>query len=102
MNAQNQPNWEQKLKDLEAKLQGNIPPNGSTPYSWQSLSAQCVGWFQGLPKAGQIAVGVVGLIMGLTLLKTLFQLVSLLMSLAILGVFVYLAYRFLIAPNSAN
>lgn len=103
MNPQNQSNWEQKLKDLEAKLQGEIPPDPShAPYTWQRVAGQFLTWFQTVPKGGQIVLGVVGLAMGLTLLKTVFQLVSLLISLAILGIFIYLGYRFLVAPHSAN
>ncbi|MDY7024569.1 MAG: hypothetical protein SWJ54_25015, partial [Cyanobacteriota bacterium] len=57
------------------------------------LYSQFLVWFKDLPTLGQAAVVVVGLAVGLTLLRTVAELISLAISLAVVGVIVYIGYQ---------
>lgn len=59
-------------------------------------------WFQGLPAWGQIGLVIAGAVVSLNVLKTVVQLISLSITLAIIGVIIYFGYRILIAPNDSN
>ena len=52
-----------------------------------------------LPKEGQIIVVLIGLILGFSFMTTLFKLINLILSLALLGVFGYIGYKFISASN---
>lgn len=75
------------------------PPFYSTYPMKQGLN-QIRTWFQGLPTVGKVMVVVVGGSLGLSLFKTVFQLITSLISLAILGIILYMVYKFFITPQS--
>ena len=52
-----------------------------------------------LPKEGQIIVVLIALILGFSLITTLFKLINLILSLALLGVFGYIGYKFISASD---
>ena len=54
-------------------------------------------WFQNLSGMKKLAVGGVGIIVGLMLLQTVFRLVTFVISLALLAGLVYLGYKFFVS-----
>lgn len=58
-----------------------------------------INLFNGLPNAGKIIVGGVGIIFGFAILRTLLSLVASLFSLAFLGLLVYGMYQFLLSRS---
>jgi hypothetical protein len=61
---------------------------------------QIFNWFNSLPNVGKVAVAVIAALVGLSLLKSVFQLVASIISLTILGVILYLVYKFFVARQS--
>jgi hypothetical protein len=117
MNPQENQDYERKLQELEDQLerdrtqptietQPGQPPqryvNGSqleVPVFKQVFN-QVANWFNRLPKVGKVAVVLIATIIGFSLLRSVLQLVASLISLAILGVILYLVYKFFITPQS--
>ncbi len=96
MNYQDDPKVKQRLEDLEAEFNPTSFLGSKSDFS-QKLKTfynQFLTWFQQLPKVGQIIVGVVGLAAGLTLLRTVVELISLAITLAVVGVIGYIGYQF--------
>jgi hypothetical protein len=115
MNPNENPDYKRRLHELESQLDKEHP--------WQSLEIQpeqplqrqvnpsqdhksivnqVADWFNRLPSAGKVAVVSIGLLVGFSILRSLLQLVASLFSLAILGVILYLVYKFFVAPQSAK
>jgi hypothetical protein len=61
---------------------------------------QFVAWFNGIPSSGKLLAIAGGGLLSLTLIKTVFQLITSLITLSIFGVVLYLIYRFWILPKS--
>ncbi|MBE9123420.1 MULTISPECIES: hypothetical protein [Microcoleaceae] len=104
MNPQNKFNLQQAIAQLKAKVERSslIQQN---PDSYQALGTfynQFLDKFQKLPKPGQVAVFAVGAIVVLTVFNSIVQLISALMSLAVLGVLIYIAYKLAISADSSN
>ena len=104
MNPQNNFNFQQAIRELKAKVERSslIQQN---PDSYQALGTfynQFLDKFQKLPKAGQVAVFAVGAIVVLTVFNSIVQLISALMTLAVLGVLIYIAYKLAISADSSN
>lgn len=105
-------NWEQKLQQLEAELNqthSTMPiesqqPQSQTPAveNFRRLRHQIRDWFNGLPKVGKIAVAAIALVFGFSVLRTIFQLVVSIVSLAVIAGVVYLGYKFFIASDSSQ
>ena len=87
MNPQENQDWDSRLQELETRIH--------QPSSQSSLR----DWLDRLPYPGKVALGVVSAIVIFSLLKTFLQMVSALLSIAILGVVLYLLYKFLLAPQ---
>jgi type III secretory pathway component EscU len=104
MNPQNNFNLQQAFGELKAKLERSQLTN------WNSDSYQVVKnsydrlleKFQKLPKPAQVAVFAVGAIVLLTIFNTVVQLISAMITLAVIGVLVYIGYKLAIAPDSSN
>lgn len=96
MNYQDDPKVKQRLEDLESEFNQTSFLNSQSNFSQKlkTLYNQFLTWFKDLPKVGQIIVGVVGLAAGLTLLRTVVELISLAITLAVVGVIVYIGYQF--------
>ncbi len=82
-------NWKEKLEEIRDTEIANV----LTPVKT---------WFEQLPPAGRIAVGLGGVVVSLSLLNTFLRLVSSLFSIGFLVLGVYLFYKFFIAPRSSN
>ena len=105
------PNWKQHFQNFKIKLeQPNPTPQALnqvefTPqgFGWEILSQgyqQFLVWFKTIPSSGKLVAIAVGGFLGLSLIKTVYQLITSLVSLSILGIILYLAYRFWISPKS--
>ena len=104
MNYQNNFNWQQAFGELKAKLERSplMKMNLDHYPAVQTFYNQFLNKFQSLPKAGQVAVFAIGAIIVLTVFNTVVQLISALITLAVLGVLIYIAYKLAISPQSSN
>lgn len=105
MNSHNDPNFKQKLEDLESEIpytpqpmreQINLPQTVKTFYN------QFLIWFKDLPQAGQIVVAVAGLATGFAVLKLAVELISMAISLAVVAVVIYIGYQFFKSSQSSK
>jgi hypothetical protein len=94
-----EPNWQQKLEEIEAEIYNSTPSNHTHQ---TNLLFMVRDWFLALPNAGQVVVGIFAVMLTLSLLNTVFSLVKLLLSLSILGVIVYFGYQFLNKDNKIS
>jgi hypothetical protein len=116
MSSSNQQEWQRKIKNL--KLDKNTPNSETTPdepripeilsnldgelfeaQAWQEKMTQTKNWFDQMPSSGKIAVAVGLAVVGLMLLKTVFQLVTSLMTLGVVAVVLWFGYRYFISPK---
>ena len=104
MNPQNNFNWQQAIGELKAKLERStlIQQNSDSYQAVGIFYNQFLDKFQKLPKPGQVAVFAVAAIIVLTVFNSIVQLISALMTLAVLGVLIYIAYKLAISPDSSN
>ncbi|MEG4111043.1 MULTISPECIES: hypothetical protein [unclassified Microcoleus] len=104
MNPQNNFNWQQAFGELKAKVERSplITQNSDSYQAVGTLYNQLLHKFQRLPKPGQVAAFAVGGIIVLTVFNSVVQLISSLMTLAVLGVLIYIAYKLAISPQSSN
>jgi len=115
MNPQENRDYDRRLQELETELEKDQPllspetqprqleerpVNDSQPE--KSVLNQVVNWFNSLPSAGKVAVVAIAAILGFSLLRSVLQLVASLISLTILGVLLYLVYKFFVAPRSSQ
>lgn len=113
MNPQEKRDYDRKLQELEQELDRNQrQPVGETqpgqpiqrpanPPQADGLPLQQIfNWFNRLPDAGKVAVALVAALVAFSVLKSVFQLVTSIISLAVLGVILYLVYRFFVARQS--
>jgi hypothetical protein len=104
MNPPNDPKVKTKIPEVfpaDPVTKSSIIPKdliNSLKNTYQHLQL----WFQALPAWGQIGLVIGGAVVALNVLKTVMQLISLSITLAILGVIIYFGYKILIAPNDPN
>jgi hypothetical protein len=116
MSSSNQQEWQRKIKDLKIEIDkerstdepiipeilSSIDAELLDGDSWKEKVSTTQNWFEQIPATGKLAVGVGVAIISLMLLKTVFQLVTSLITLAVVAVALWIAYRFVIAPKQAN
>ncbi len=113
MSPQENREWERRLQEIEAQINqpstsrpfqsepGQLPTSQSARWqSIQPLLQQVTNWFNGFSGVGKVVVISAAAIVGLIVLKTVFQLVATLISLAIVGVLLYLVYRLFVAAKA--
>jgi hypothetical protein len=112
MNPQENQDYARRLQDLEAELNKDRPLSSVETPSWQALDRyinrsqveairnRIVNWFNSLPTPGKVTVVAIATIVGVSLFLSVLQLVASLISLAILGVILYLVYKFFVTPQS--
>jgi hypothetical protein len=112
MNPQENRDYERRLQELEAELNKDKPLSSVEIPFWQpleryinrsqieSIRNRVVNWFDILPKPAKVAVVVLAAIVGVSLFLSVLRLVVSLISLAILGVILYLVYKFFVTPQS--
>jgi len=126
----NQPNfqtdWEKRLQELEAEVEASdsgtqntyqqthseqdnfVEPspmsNGSSQFSNKAsaIASQVRNWFNQLPIIGKIIVVVVGIGISFSLLKTIFQLLTSILTLAILAGLGYAGYQYFIGSKNKS
>lgn len=89
--SDSQNNNQKTIAEIEAELLNSIPIKQKT---FSSIVTSVKNWFATLPKVGKIVVGVVGIMIAFSLLKTVLSIVQLAFSLAILGVIGYIVFQF--------
>lgn len=112
MNPQENQDQQRRLQELEKEInQENLKAVGtklgtqlqeklnSSP-QLSSTFNQVANWFKSLPSVAKVAVAIVAALMGISLLSSIMKLVAAVISLAILGVILYLGYKYLIVPQS--
>ena len=104
MNPQNNFKWQQAFGELKAKLERSslIKQNSDSYQAVGTFYNQLLDKFQRLPKPGQVVAFAAGSIIVLTVFNSVVQLISALMTLAVLGVLIYIAYKLAISPQSSN
>ncbi|WP_324281499.1 hypothetical protein VKI22_09715 [Cyanobacterium aponinum UTEX 3221] len=102
MNSNQQPQWQKKLEEIEAEISNSSQNsiNAINSEKSKSMFLQVKNWFISLPAVGKIVVGLFGFAVTISLLKAVFSLVQLAISLAFLSVIVYFVYQFFIKSKS--
>jgi hypothetical protein len=118
MTEQQRPDWYRRFQDMKVGFQQ--PTGESEPlkgvseplkeinvdFSMISIDAlrlkyqQFINWFNEIPASGKLLAIAGGGLLSMTLIKTVFQLITSLITLSTFGVILYLIYRFLILPKS--
>jgi len=109
MNNELEKELRQRLQNLEAEINSSSVPKyqvHKTPNADHSQFAsinvhieRIVQWFKGLSKTAQVIVCGAGFLATLTILQTLFKLITAAISLAILALLLYLGYKFVISKS---
>jgi hypothetical protein len=104
--------WQRRLRDLNINIGSNAdsePLNeidvdavGSGLDAIKQSYQQFITWFNDIPASGKLLAIAAGGLLSLTLIKTVFQLVTSLITLSILGTILYLVYRFWVSPKSSD
>jgi hypothetical protein len=102
--------WQSRFRDLKndfgraasgsedlQEIDVDVPDFGFSKiqYSYQ----QFIAWFNDIPASGKLLAIAVGGLLGLTFIKTVFQLITSLITLSVLGIILYLVYRFWVLPK---
>lgn len=91
-------NKRKTIEELEAQMfNSNSSPTKTKTFS--GLVTSVKNWFATLPSAGKVVVGVFGLMIAFSLLKTVLSLVQLAITLGILGVIFYIVFQFISKPK---
>ena len=114
MNSPENPNLEQRFQELEREVNQTSSSSGSSSaevesplprhdsFSLEKTLERLQTWFQALPPVAKVAVAVVGTIAGFSLLNTVLKVVTSLLSIVVMGVVLYLLYKFFLAPGSSE
>ena len=97
MSSEPKSNWQQKLEEIEVEISNATP---ITKEQSANIITTVKNWFLSLPPIGKIIVSLFGIAVFFSLLKTVFSLLQLLFSLAILGVIGYFAYQFILKSSN--
>ncbi|HEY9673625.1 MAG TPA: hypothetical protein V6D11_19435 [Waterburya sp.] len=112
MNPQNNQDYNRTLQELRAKLNKDQLSSllGKHLGQWlqrdvnrsqvESVLNPLINWFNSLPTFGKVAVVTIAVLVGSSLLFSVIQLIASLISLAILGVILYLVYKFFVTSQS--
>ncbi|WP_036482236.1 hypothetical protein [Myxosarcina sp. GI1] len=99
--------WQRELEKLEAEVNRDTTsqvPNESTEISvsdtYKNWLNSAKNWFDRLPQVGKIAVAVGAVWLSFSLLNTFLHIVSSLISIAFIGLLLYVGYKFV--SNSAS
>jgi hypothetical protein len=90
MNSKNQEDLKNKIDEYEVEVQ----------YSPSKVLNQIGLWYNALPSPVKLVVLVFGVVLGFSLLASVFRLLTALITLGSLGIILYLVYKFWIAPRS--
>ncbi len=85
-----EPNWQEKIEEIEAEI---FDSSSAQKPQLNNLIGTVQTWFLALPSAGKILVTLLSMVVIISLLNTVFSLIRLMLSLAIIGGIFYFAYR---------
>lgn len=105
MNSHNDPNFKQKLEDLESEIPySRQPMRGQIhlPETLKTFYNQFQIWFKDLPQVGQIVVAIAGLATGFAVLKLAVELISMAISFTVIAVVIYIGYQFFKSSQSSK
>lgn len=112
MNHQENQDNERRLQELELELEKEplpsidtqtgqpIQPMSNRSQQLTTVFNQLANWFNNLPSAAKVAVMIIAALLGFSILRSVLQLLASLISLAILGVILYLVYKFFVTSQS--
>ena len=109
MNPQPDEDLEHRFQKLEAINQSPPPHFSQTKQSLKQTHAsqpvqrsigRSLNWFNGLSGLGKLLVVGIAALVGFTILQAVLKLVTAVVSLAILGVILYLIYQFFLSRSS--
>lgn len=105
MSSSNNQDWQRRMEELEAEInydRSSQDTNTVRPHleidrsqvleKWLTSAKE---WFNNLSSEGRVVVGLVGVLVGFSILGTLLRLISSLVSIAILAGLLYFGYKFL-------
>lgn len=90
-------NNRKKLEELEAEILNSTPLKTKT---FAHIVTSVKTWFFTLPTGGKVIVGVLGLMIAFSLLKTVLSIVQLAFSLTLLAVIFYIVFQFVVKPKN--
>ncbi len=106
--------WQRRFRDLKIEVE-RATTAGSDSLNQIDVDAPDFGinalrqgyqqfttWFDQIPSSGKLIAIVGGGLLSLTLIKTVFQLITSLITLSVFGIGVYLVYRFWILPKGED
>ncbi|MEM1168580.1 MAG: hypothetical protein AAGJ08_05735 [Cyanobacteria bacterium P01_H01_bin.35] len=99
MSYQNNQNFKKNPELDEESASNSFSPISNVGKSIQVFFAQFLEWFQALPQWGKIIGLIIIPIFVIKILEAVVSLVSLLITIGVFAVVIYLGYRFLIPPN---
>jgi uncharacterized protein YacL len=115
MTSPNNSDWQRKLEDIEREVNrsvNNTSVHQTTPIASETKSElserikiwiqDLKNWFNVLPPYGKVIAGGVGAIVGLSILGAVLKVVSALVSIAVMSVVLYFAYKFFIASSNKS
>jgi hypothetical protein len=104
MKENNQQRIAQKLQEIEAQLKSESPfkPTPELSNSIKSAYNQLLIWYKGLPTWGKGGTILVGLMLSLSAFRMVLNLINLGMTLAVLGVGGYFAYKLFLSSASSD
>lgn len=107
--------WQSRFRDLKIEIDRATKNAGSDSLNQIDVDApdfgmnalrqgyqQFVTWFDRIPSSGKLVAVVGGGLLSLTLIKTVFQLITSLITLSVFGIGLYLVYRFWILPKGED
>jgi len=114
MNPQPDQELERRLQKLEADISSPPPSLSAIPQSKKTLPQtnnsqsvqpslnRLINWFNGLSSFVKLIVIGVAALVGFAILRAVLKLVAAVITLALLGVLLYLAYKFFLGRSSKN
>ncbi|PSB44703.1 hypothetical protein [Chamaesiphon polymorphus] len=106
--------WQRRIRDLKIEID-RATTSGSESLNQIDVDAPSFGidalqrsyqqfleWFNGIPASGKLLAIAGGGLLSLTLIKTVFQLITSLITLSVFGIILYVVYRFWILPKSSD
>ncbi|MCU0535372.1 MAG: hypothetical protein MUD14_15900 [Hydrococcus sp. Prado102] len=100
MSSQPNSDWERKLQDLETEIHQTTPINNTNiPEEAHNAVYRIQLWFDSLPPVGRLAVALVAMTIAFSILSTIFKVITSLLSVAVVGIVLYLGYKFFMTPR---
>lgn len=86
-------NWQEKIEQIEAEIYEATPLN--PPNNAQGSVIPIIqNWFTNLPTGGKVIISVFGIMLLFSVINTVFSILKSLLSILVIGVVFYIAYKF--------